>query len=113
MASAGRLVIAADEVVMENECLKVTISPVGGKILSLYNKVQKREEVKILPYVSGMNLIRFGSALNIDDMTTRYELQRTQLLAIRDLGTYPSAVLEEMLTQLDADQLSLELRSTA
>jgi CPA1 family monovalent cation:H+ antiporter len=41
------------------------------------------------------------------------ELQRTQLLAIRDLGTYPSAVLEEMLTQLDADQLSLELRSTA
>ena len=41
------------------------------------------------------------------------ELQRTQLLAIRDLGTYPSAVLEEMLTQLDADQLSLELRSTS
>ena len=41
------------------------------------------------------------------------ELQRTALLAIRDLGTYPSAVLEEMLTQLDADQLSLELRSRA
>ncbi len=39
------------------------------------------------------------------------ELQRAKLLAIRDLGTYPSAVLEEMLTQLDADQLSLELRS--
>ena len=39
------------------------------------------------------------------------ELQRAGLLAIRDLGTYPSAVLEEMLTQLDADQLSLELRS--
>ena len=39
------------------------------------------------------------------------ELQRTALLEIRDLGTYPSAVLEEMLTQLDADQLSLELRS--
>ncbi|HEY5787060.1 MAG TPA: sodium:proton antiporter [Microlunatus sp.] len=41
------------------------------------------------------------------------ELQRAALLAIRDLGTYPSAVLEEMLTQLDADQLSLELRSRA
>jgi hypothetical protein len=39
------------------------------------------------------------------------ELQRERLLEIRDLGTYPSAVLEEMLTQLDADQLSLELRS--
>lgn len=41
------------------------------------------------------------------------ELQRAALLTIRDLGTYPSAVLEEMLTQLDADQLSLELRSRA
>jgi monovalent cation/hydrogen antiporter len=41
------------------------------------------------------------------------ELQRTKLLEIRDLGTYPSAVLEELLTQLDADQLSLELRSPA
>jgi monovalent cation/hydrogen antiporter len=41
------------------------------------------------------------------------ELQRAMLLEIRDLGTYPSAVLEDMLTQLDADQLSLELRSTS
>ena len=41
------------------------------------------------------------------------ELQRTKLLEIRNLGTYPSAVLEELLTQLDADQLSLELRSPA
>ena len=40
-------------------------------------------------------------------------LQRTRLLEIRDLGTHPSSVLEEMLTQLDADQLSLELRSTS
>ena len=41
------------------------------------------------------------------------ELQRAKLLEIRDLGTCPSAVLEDMLTQLDADQLSLELRSTS
>ncbi len=41
------------------------------------------------------------------------ELQRAELLRIRDIGTYPSAVLEEALTQLDADQLSLELRSRA
>lgn len=39
------------------------------------------------------------------------ELQRAELLRLRDLGTYPSAVLEETLGQLDADQLSLELRS--
>ena len=41
------------------------------------------------------------------------EQQRTELLRLRDLGTFPSAVLEETLSQLDADQLSLELRSTA
>lgn len=39
------------------------------------------------------------------------ELQREELLRIRDLGTYPSSVLEDTLTQLDADQLSLELRT--
>ncbi len=39
------------------------------------------------------------------------EQQRAELLRLRDLGTYPSAVLEETLAQLDADQLSLELRS--
>lgn len=41
------------------------------------------------------------------------ELQRAELLRIRDLGTYPSSVLEDTLTQLDADQLSLELRTGA
>ncbi|MDN5762920.1 MAG: sodium:proton antiporter [Microlunatus sp.] len=41
------------------------------------------------------------------------EIQRTELLKIRDLGTYPSSVLEDALTQLDADQLSLELRAPA
>lgn len=39
------------------------------------------------------------------------ELQRAELLRIRNLGTYPSSVLEDTLTQLDADQLSLELRT--
>ena len=39
------------------------------------------------------------------------ELQRAELLRIRDLGTYPSSVLEDTLSQLDADQLSLELRT--
>jgi hypothetical protein len=39
------------------------------------------------------------------------QVQREELLRIRDLGTYPSSVLEDTLTQLDADQLSLELRT--
>ncbi len=36
--------------------------------------------------------------------------QRDELLRIRDLGTYPFVVLEEALSQIDADQVGLELR---
>lgn len=36
--------------------------------------------------------------------------QRTALLDIRALGTYPSAMLDSALAQLDAEQLGLELR---
>ena len=36
--------------------------------------------------------------------------QREALLELRDLGSYPSGLLDEMLTQLDADQLGLQLR---
>jgi len=35
--------------------------------------------------------------------------QREELLAIRDLGTYPSAMLDASLAQLDAEQLGIEL----
>jgi CPA1 family monovalent cation:H+ antiporter len=36
--------------------------------------------------------------------------QREELLAIRDLGTYPSGLLDAALTQLDAEQLGIELQ---
>ncbi len=36
--------------------------------------------------------------------------QREELLAIRDLGTYPSGMLDAALTQLDAEQLGIELQ---
>lgn len=36
-----------------------------------------------------------------------------ELLRIRDLGTYPFVVLEEALSQIDADQVGMELRQTA
>ncbi len=36
--------------------------------------------------------------------------EREALLELRDLGNYPSSLLDEMLTQLDADQLGLQLR---
>lgn len=38
------------------------------------------------------------------------DAQRAALLELRDLGSYPSGLLDDMLTQLDADQLGLQLR---
>lgn len=38
--------------------------------------------------------------------------QRDELMAIRDLGTYPSGMLDAALARLDADQIGIELRST-
>lgn len=35
--------------------------------------------------------------------------QREELITIRDLGTYPSGMLDAALAQLDAEQLGLEL----
>ncbi|MGV8909440.1 MAG: cation:proton antiporter [Propionicimonas sp.] len=37
--------------------------------------------------------------------------QREELLVIRDLGTYPSGMLDAALTQLDAEQLGIELQN--
>jgi len=41
---------------------------------------------------------------------TVLDAQRAALLELRDLGSYPSGLLDDMLTQLDADQLGLQLR---
>lgn len=38
------------------------------------------------------------------------DVQRAALLELRDLGSYPSGLLDDLLTQLDADQLGLQLR---
>lgn len=38
------------------------------------------------------------------------EAQRTRLIELRRLGTYPSVMLDDALAQLDAQQLSIELR---
>lgn len=39
-------------------------------------------------------------------------VQREELLALRDIGNYPSGMLDAALSQLDAEQLGLELRRT-
>src|SRR5947207_3139444 len=54
-------------VVLENELLRVTVSPVGARAVSVFDKVRQREEVKRLPYVGGVNEIRYGAALNLDE----------------------------------------------
>ncbi|MBM4048585.1 MAG: hypothetical protein FJ279_26075, partial [Planctomycetes bacterium] len=61
-------------IALENECLKAVISPIGARILSLADKARGREEVKVLPYAGGINEVRFGAALNLDDLRSRYAL---------------------------------------
>src|ERR1051325_11780185 len=70
---------ADGSVVLENDALKVTISPVGARIVSLWDKAQKREDVKILPYAGGINTVRFGRALNLDDWADRDALTLSKL----------------------------------
>lgn len=36
--------------------------------------------------------------------------ERNELLVLRQSGTYPSSMLDAALTQLDADQIGIELR---
>lgn len=61
--------------VLENDALKVTVSPVGARIVGLWDKARQRENVKNLPYYGGMNIVRFGQTLNLDDNKDRYELK--------------------------------------
>lgn len=60
--------------VLENDTLRIEVSSIGGKILSLRDKVRGREEVKVLPYVAGVNEVRYQSVLNVNDASTRFEL---------------------------------------
>lgn len=65
--------------ILENEVLKVTITPVGARIVGLWDKTRERENAKVLPYYGGMNIVRFGQTLNHDDNKDRYELNLTKL----------------------------------
>jgi CPA1 family monovalent cation:H+ antiporter len=38
--------------------------------------------------------------------------QRDELLTLRNLGTYPSGMLDAALAQLDAEQIGIELHRT-
>jgi hypothetical protein len=66
-------------VVLENELLRIAISPVGARIVSLQDKLRQREDVKNLPYFGGANIIRYGKAMNLDDNKSRYELTLSRL----------------------------------
>ena len=41
-----------------------------NRIMGLYNKLQHREEVKILPNDAGLNVIRYQGVLNVRDSRT-------------------------------------------
>src|SRR3982751_1449794 len=70
---------AADAVVLENDFLRIAVSPVGARIVSLQDKLRGREDVKNLPYFGGANIIRYGKAMNLDDNKSRYELKLSRL----------------------------------
>jgi CPA1 family monovalent cation:H+ antiporter len=38
------------------------------------------------------------------------EAQRSRLLELRDVGSYPSTMMDDALAQLDAQQIGIELR---
>src|SRR5438132_1230419 len=65
--------------VLENELLRVAVSPVGARVVSLRDKVRQREDVKNLPYVGGLNDVRYGHTLNLDDTKDRFELSLSKL----------------------------------
>jgi hypothetical protein len=81
MAQAESAAPPADAgvVVLENELLRIAVSPVGARIVSLQDKVRQREDVKNLPYFGGANIIRYGKAMNLDDNKSRYELKLSRL----------------------------------
>src|SRR5439155_8704064 len=57
----------------------VAVSPVGARVVSLRDKVRQREDVKNLPYVGGLNQVRYGQTLNLDDTKDRFELSLSKL----------------------------------
>ena len=65
--------------ILENEALKVTVTPVGARIVGRWDKARQRENAKVLPYYGGMNIVRFGAALNLDDNKSRYDLELSRL----------------------------------
>ncbi|MBI4900733.1 MAG: sodium:proton antiporter, partial [Actinobacteria bacterium] len=60
------------------------------------------------PFGSGLHRVRLQQYL-----TLRLDIinaERDELLVLRKTGTYPSAMLDAALTQLDAEQIGIELR---
>ena len=64
-----------ENVVLENSAMKVTVSPIGARIISLIDKERQHEEVKNLPEAGGMNTIRLNRTLNLDERKDRYDLK--------------------------------------
>jgi len=70
---------ADGELTLENDLLRVVVSPVGARVVSLYDKVRQREDVKSLSYVGGINQIRYDQVLALDDTKDRFALTLSTL----------------------------------
>jgi hypothetical protein len=80
-ADTAKSAASPDEglLVLENELLRVAVSPVGARVVSLFDKTRQREAVKNLPYVGGINQVRYGAVLNLEETRDRFALTLTKL----------------------------------
>lgn len=63
-----------DLLTLENQYLKLQVTPVGTRIIALEDKLRQRQESKVFPHIGGLAELRFGKTLRINDVKTRYVL---------------------------------------
>jgi len=63
---------------LENDVLRVTVSPIGARLLGFYDKLRQREESKVLPEVGGLNEVR-AKSLGVNEVKAVYQLKKEVL----------------------------------
>ncbi len=61
-------------VVLENQYLRVEVTPVGARIVSVVDKLRGGEQVRMTPYVGGLGEVRFNGVINHSDLKNQYLL---------------------------------------
>ncbi len=67
-----------EHAILENAVVRIEVSPVGARIVSLFDKVRGVESAKNFPFMGGLNEVRFGS-LSLNDQRDPYVLAAKSL----------------------------------